>query len=76
MPSSDGTAIAYERVGDGSPIILVGGALTSALRSFPSFAQLAAALSSSFTVYTYDRRGRGDSGGVVPGICRPGSSAQ
>jgi pimeloyl-ACP methyl ester carboxylesterase len=37
--------------------------LASALRSFPSFVDLAAALSSSFSVYTYDRRGRGDSRG-------------
>lgn len=64
--SADGTPIAYERSGDGPPIILVGGALTSALRSFPSFAGLAAALSLAFTVYTYDRRGRGDSGDHQP----------
>jgi pimeloyl-ACP methyl ester carboxylesterase len=66
VQSSDGTIIAYERFGDGPPIILVGGALTSALRSFPSFVQLAQALSSTFTVYTYDRRGRGDSGDTQP----------
>jgi pimeloyl-ACP methyl ester carboxylesterase len=64
--SADGTLIAYERFGDGPPIILVGGALTSALRSFPSFVDLAQALSSTFTVYTYDRRGRGDSGDNQP----------
>jgi pimeloyl-ACP methyl ester carboxylesterase len=40
--------------------------LTSALRSFPSFVQLAEALSPSFSVYTYDRRGRGDSGDNQP----------
>lgn len=64
--SADGTLIAYERFGDGPPIILVGGALTSALRSFPSLVDLAQALSSTFTVYTYDRRGRGDSGDTQP----------
>jgi pimeloyl-ACP methyl ester carboxylesterase len=66
VPSSDGTPIAFERFGSGPPIILVGGALTSALRSFPSFVDLAAVLASRFTVYTYDRRGRGDSGDTQP----------
>jgi pimeloyl-ACP methyl ester carboxylesterase len=66
VQSSDGTAIAYDRYGDGPPVILVGGALTSALRSFPSFVRLAALLSSTFTVFTYDRRGRGDSGDTAP----------
>lgn len=64
--SSDGTVIAYDRYGQGPAVILVGGALTSALRSFPSFVQLAARLSSIFTIYTYDRRGRGDSGDTQP----------
>jgi pimeloyl-ACP methyl ester carboxylesterase len=64
--SADGTLIAYERSGAGPPIILVGGALTSALRSFPTFVDLGRVLSSTFTVYTYDRRGRGDSGDNLP----------
>lgn len=64
--SRDGTTIAYEMTGGGPPVILAGGALTSGPRSFPSFVQLAAALSRAFTVYTYDRRGRGDSGGTAP----------
>jgi len=64
--SSDGTTIAYQRCGVGPPVILVRGALTSALRSFPSFVPLAAALSPAFTVHTYDRRGRGDSGDTAP----------
>jgi pimeloyl-ACP methyl ester carboxylesterase len=66
VQSSDGTAIVFERFGDGPPVILVGGALTSGLRSFPPLVQLAALLSSKFTVYTYDRRGRGDSGDTAP----------
>jgi pimeloyl-ACP methyl ester carboxylesterase len=66
VESKDGTAITYDRIGEGPPVILVGGALTSALRSFPSFVQLAEALSACFTVYTYDRRGRGDSGDTQP----------
>jgi pimeloyl-ACP methyl ester carboxylesterase len=64
--SGDGTPIAYERSGDGPAVILVGGALTSGLRSFPQFVALAARLAATLTVYTYDRRGRGDSGDTPP----------
>jgi pimeloyl-ACP methyl ester carboxylesterase len=60
--SADGTPIAFDRIGDGPPLILVGGAFND--RS--SAAQLAERLASSFTVYTYDRRGRGDSGFTGP----------
>jgi hypothetical protein len=41
MRSSDGTAIAFERAGDGPPMILVGGALNSGVRDYPPFAELA-----------------------------------
>jgi pimeloyl-ACP methyl ester carboxylesterase len=58
--SRDGTEIAFEKVGRGPPVILVGGAFAD--RSFGPLAELASALASEFTVYTYDRRGRGDSG--------------
>jgi pimeloyl-ACP methyl ester carboxylesterase len=64
--SSDGTPIAFERSGDGPPVILVGGALNSSTRSFPPLVQLAGLLSSTFTVYLYDRRGRGDSADTTP----------
>lgn len=66
VQSADGTLIAYQRFGAGPSIILVGGALTSGLRSFPSFVDLAHALSPMFCVYTYDRRGRGDSSDNQP----------
>jgi pimeloyl-ACP methyl ester carboxylesterase len=66
VKSEDGTVIACDRYGQGPPVIVVGGALTSGLRSFPAFVELAAALSSDFTVYTFDRRGRGDSGDSAP----------
>ena len=56
--SSDGTAIAYERSGKGPAVILVGGALQDRMGN----AQLAALLARHFTVFNYDRRGRGDSG--------------
>jgi len=60
--SSDGTAIAFDRLGDGPSVILVGGALND--RS--TFARLAAFLEPRFTVFNYDRRGRGDSGDTQP----------
>ena len=60
--SKDGTAIALDRSGDGPPVIIVAGALATRLLD----AQLAALLASDFTVYNYDRRGRGDSGDTVP----------
>jgi pimeloyl-ACP methyl ester carboxylesterase len=64
LTSKDGTRIAYERAGDGPPLILVDGALSS--RSGSLNTPLAALLAPQFTVYTYDRRGRGDSGDNPP----------
>ena len=60
--SNDGTVIAFERDGDGPSLILVGGALSSGVRDFPPFVELARLLEPRFTVYRFDRRGRGDSG--------------
>ncbi|MGW0786675.1 alpha/beta fold hydrolase [Streptomyces sp. NPDC002911] len=60
--SRDGTSIAYRRHGDGPPVILVGGALSTAADEAP----LAALLAPLFTVVTYDRRGRGASGDGGP----------
>ena len=62
--SKDGTAIAYERTGSGPALILVDGALCS--RSFGPMPTLAPLLAPHFTVYTYDRRGRGQSGNTQP----------
>jgi pimeloyl-ACP methyl ester carboxylesterase len=62
--SKDGTTIAYERCGSGPALIVVDGALCS--RAFGPSAKLAAALSQSFTVFTYDRRGRGNSSDTPP----------
>ena len=58
--SQDGTTIAYDRVGNGPVVILVDGALCH--RRFGPSGDLAKALSPHFSVVTYDRRGRGDSG--------------
>jgi pimeloyl-ACP methyl ester carboxylesterase len=57
--SKDGTAIAYEKTGAGPPLILVDGALC--YRDFGPSRPLAEQLAGHFTVYTYDRRGRGES---------------
>ncbi len=62
--SADGTTIAYTKAGQGPPLILVDGALCS--RSFGPMPKLAQHLAAHFTVYTYDRRGRGASGDAKP----------
>jgi pimeloyl-ACP methyl ester carboxylesterase len=65
LRSRDGTAIAFDRSGDGPPVILVGGAFQHRLID-ESTAQLQARLAWDFTVFHYDRRGRGDSGDTPP----------
>ena len=60
--STDGTPIAFERAGRGPALILTVGALCSR-RSVDT---LVSQLRDGFTVYSYDRRGRGDSGNTAP----------
>jgi pimeloyl-ACP methyl ester carboxylesterase len=60
--STDGTTIAFDVSGEGLPVIVVGGALSIRSAGEP----LAALLVHRFTVFTYDRRGRGDSGDTPP----------
>lgn len=62
--SNDGTTIAYEKIGSGSNLILVTGAL--AHRTADGVVSLASELSKNFTVFYYDRRGRGDSTDTKP----------
>jgi dienelactone hydrolase len=62
--SADGTTIAFDRSGAGPGIILVHGALTG--RAHPVPRDLAAALAPRFTVFNYDRRGRGGSQDTAP----------
>jgi pimeloyl-ACP methyl ester carboxylesterase len=62
VTSKDGTKIAYDIQGKGPAVILVGGAL--ATRSGAS--ELAQLLAPHFKVYSYDRRGRGDSTDTKP----------
>jgi len=60
--SKDDTRIAFDQSGQGSALILVAPAF--ATRS--DQASLAAALAPYFTVFAYDRRGRGASGDTAP----------
>ncbi|KDN23046.1 alpha/beta fold hydrolase [Amycolatopsis rifamycinica] len=62
--SADGTRIAYTRTGSGPALVLVDGAMCYR-GSSPNDA-LAKELAAHFTVYTYDRRGRGESGDTGP----------
>ena len=65
VTSKDGTTIAFDAVGEGPALILVGGALEQ--RALDSeTARLAPLLARHFTVYHYDRRGRGDSTDTRP----------
>jgi pimeloyl-ACP methyl ester carboxylesterase len=67
VTSIDGTMIAYDRLGEGPAVILVDGALCAR----GSKQELAKLLADGCTVYTYDRRGRGDSGDTRPyGVAR------
>jgi pimeloyl-ACP methyl ester carboxylesterase len=60
IESKDGTQIACDIFGTGPTAIIVDGALTT--RSSGSKPELVRLLSQHLTVYSYDRRGRGDSG--------------
>jgi pimeloyl-ACP methyl ester carboxylesterase len=62
--SKDGTPIAFDRTGQGPALILVDGALCH--RKFGPMPKLSPLLANDFTVLTYDRRGRGDSGDTPP----------
>ena len=61
--SADGTQIAFDRVGEGPPIVIVGGAFSTAAAGAPLAAELAAA---GFQGVTVDRRARGGSGDTAP----------
>ena len=62
VTSGDGTAIAFDQLGAGPPVILVSGGSTDRMAN----AGLAALLAADFTVFNYDRRGRGPSGDTPP----------
>jgi pimeloyl-ACP methyl ester carboxylesterase len=60
--SADGTPIAYDRVGSGPALVITGGAFN--VRQSPG--PLIGLLAAKFTVFSWDRRGRGDSGNTLP----------
>jgi pimeloyl-ACP methyl ester carboxylesterase len=62
--SKDGTRIAFTRAGQGPAVIFVDGALC--YRASGPSGPVADLLKEHFTVFTYDRRGRGESGNTVP----------
>lgn len=62
--SKDGTRIVYEKVGSGPALVLVDGALC--YRDFGPCRSAANYLAKNFTVYFYDRRGRGESSDTAP----------
>src|SRR4051812_45993274 len=62
VTSRDGTSIAFDCVGQGRPLVLVVGAFNDRTTGAP----LADFLAPHFSVFTYDRRGRGDSGDTLP----------
>lgn len=67
VQSADGTTIAFDKVGKGPALILVGGLLEQRAMDSAT-AQLAALplLAQHFTVFHYDRRGRGGSTDTQP----------
>lgn len=62
VTSRDGTPIAFDQSGDGPAVILV----APAFGTRADQASLAAALAPDFSVFAYDRRGRGESGDTAP----------
>ena len=62
VEAKDGTTIGFDRTGAGPPVVLVCGGSVDRTAN----AELTSLLSSDFTVYNYDRRGRGDSGDTAP----------
>jgi pimeloyl-ACP methyl ester carboxylesterase len=62
VTSKDSTKIAFEKSGEGPALIIVGGSLAD----HQFYAPLANELAKQFTVYNFDRRGRGQSGDTKP----------
>jgi pimeloyl-ACP methyl ester carboxylesterase len=62
VDSPDRTRIAFDRSGSGPSLVIILGAFCDRMTSKP----LAALLAPSYTVYEYDRRGRGDSDDGLP----------
>ena len=63
--SKDGTPIAYDQFGEGPALLLVNGAMATRTDA----TKTAQNLGQHFTVFAYDRRGRGQSGDTAPSLC-------
>ncbi|HEX3834991.1 MAG TPA: alpha/beta hydrolase [Solirubrobacteraceae bacterium] len=66
LTSADGTPIAFERSGNGPALVVATGAFCNRASSV----RLAEHLGDRYTVYRFDRRGRGDSGDTHPWAVR------
>jgi pimeloyl-ACP methyl ester carboxylesterase len=64
VTSADGTTIAFEHSGSGPAVVLVDGAMC--YRAAGPMRPVAVRLQDHFTVYVYDRRGRGESSDTRP----------
>ncbi|GAA0372001.1 alpha/beta hydrolase [Bacillus horti] len=64
VQSKDGTVLAYDMFGSGPALIFITGA--TCFRTFEPVIHDAQIFAQAFTVYNYDRRGRGDSGNTLP----------
>ncbi|MPZ83502.1 MAG: alpha/beta fold hydrolase [Actinophytocola sp.] len=62
VTSADGTLIAYDLLGSGSPVVVVGGATCDRAK----MSGISSELARHYAVVNYDRRGRGDSGDTAP----------
>jgi pimeloyl-ACP methyl ester carboxylesterase len=62
VTSKDGTTIAFDKLGQGPAVVLLTGGPVDRSSNVP----VAELLAPHFTVYNYDRRGRGDSGDTKP----------
>jgi pimeloyl-ACP methyl ester carboxylesterase len=62
VTSADGTQIAFDRLGQGPPVVVMSGMFCDRQTT----RELAEQLAQQFSVINYDRRGRGDSGDTAP----------
>jgi pimeloyl-ACP methyl ester carboxylesterase len=62
VTSVDGTQIAFDRLGQGPPVVVVSGIFCARQTT----QELAEQLAQQFSVINYDRRGRGESGDTAP----------
>jgi pimeloyl-ACP methyl ester carboxylesterase len=62
VTSADGTRIAFDNLGDGPPVVVVGGMFCDRQTTW----ELADRLARQLSVVNYDRRGRGESGDTGP----------